>query len=111
MCWLVLLGPVVSVGGGGETGEGLVGPVGVVFGSPVLEHDLGFEDVGEVFGVEAFVSQASVEGLDVGVGQFHRSVHGSGHDDRCQYEHRPMEVPACQAYRWRCVSARRSSAL
>ncbi len=45
------------------------------------------------------------------VGQFHRSVHGSGHDDRCQYEHRPMEVPACQAYRWRCVSARRSSAL
>ena len=44
-------------------------------------------------------------------GQFHRSVHGSGHDDRCQYEHRPMEVPACQAYRWRCVSARRSSAL
>ena len=31
MCWLVLLGPVVSVGGGGETGEGLVRPVGVVF--------------------------------------------------------------------------------
>ena len=44
-------------------------------------------------------------------GQFHRSVHGSGHDDRCQDKHRPMEVPACQAYRWRCVSARRSSAL
>ena len=41
--------------------------VGVVFGSPVLEHDSGFEEVGEVFGVEAFVSEASVEGLDVGV--------------------------------------------
>ena len=44
-------------------------------------------------------------------GQFHRSVHGSGHDDRCQHKHQPMEVPACQAHRWRCVSARRSSAL
>ncbi len=40
-------------------------------------------------------------------GQFHRSVHGAGHDDRCQYKHRPMEVPACQAHRWRCTSARR----
>ena len=54
---------VSSVGGGGEPGEGLVWPVG----SPVFEHDLGFEEVGEVFGVEAFVSEASVEGLDVGV--------------------------------------------
>ena len=43
-------------------------------------------------------------------GQFHRSVHGSGHDDRCQLKHRPMEVPACQAYRWRCTNARRSAA-
>ena len=67
MCWLVLVCPVVSVGGGGEPAEGLVWPVGVVLGSPVLEHDLGFEEVGEVFGVEAFVSEASVEGLDVGV--------------------------------------------
>ena len=61
---------------------------------------------------------SQVNNIEMGVlvsraedGQFHRSVHGSGHDDRCQYEHRPMEVPACQAYRWRCVSARRSSAL
>ena len=38
--------------------------------------------------------------LPLMVGQFHRSVHGSGHDDRCQLKHRPMEVPACQAYRW-----------
>ena len=67
MCWLVLVCPVVSVGGGGEPGEGLVWPVVVVFGSPVLEHDSGFEEVGEVLGVEAFVSEASVEGLDVGV--------------------------------------------
>ena len=44
------------------------------------------------------------------LGQFHRSVHGSGHDDRCQLKHRPMEVPACQAYRWRCTNARRSAA-
>ena len=64
MLWVC---PVVSVGGGGEPSEGLVWPVGVVFGSPVLEHDLGFEEVSEVFCVEAFVSEASVEGLDVGV--------------------------------------------
>ena len=44
------------------------------------------------------------------VGQFYRSVHGSGHDDRCQLKHRPIEVPACQAYRWRCTNARRSAA-
>ena len=44
------------------------------------------------------------------VGQFHRSVHGSGHDDRCPLKHRPMEVPACQAHRWRCTNARRSAA-
>ena len=25
-------------------------------------------------------------------GQFHRSVHGSGHDDRCQHKHQPMEL-------------------
>ena len=31
MCWLVLVCPVVSVGGGGEPSEGLVWPVGVVF--------------------------------------------------------------------------------
>ena len=43
-------------------------------------------------------------------GQFHRSVHGSGHDDRCPLKHRPMEVPACQAHRWRCTNARRSAA-
>ena len=67
VCWLVLLGPLDRVGGGGEPVEGLVWLVGVVLGSPVLERDLGFEEVGEVFGVEAFVSQASVEGLDVGV--------------------------------------------
>ena len=67
VCWLVFVCPVVSVGGGGEPAEGLVWPVGVVFGSPVFEHDSGFEEVGEVFGVEAFVSEASVEGLDVGV--------------------------------------------
>ena len=57
------------------------------------------------------VLQHEYEAVVERVGQFHWSVHGSGHDDRCQYEHRPMEVPACQAYRWRCVSARRSSAL
>ena len=44
------------------------------------------------------------------MGQFHRSVHGSGHDDRCQHKHQPMEVPACQAHRWSCTNARRSSA-
>ena len=44
------------------------------------------------------------------VGQFHRSVHGSGHDDRCQHKHQPMEVPACQAHHWSCTNARRSSA-
>ena len=44
------------------------------------------------------------------VGQFHRSVHGSGHDDRCQFTHRPMEVPTCRAHRWSCTSARRSFA-
>ena len=65
----VLVGVVGSIGQGrrrGEPVEGLVWLVGVVLGSPVLERDLGFEEVGEVFGVEAFVSQASVEGLDVG---------------------------------------------
>ena len=67
MCRLVLVCPVGSVGSGGEPGEGLVWSAGVVFGTPVLEHDSGFEEVGEVLGVEAFVSQASVEGLDVGV--------------------------------------------
>ena len=36
--------------------------------------------------------------------QFHRSVHRSGHDDRCQHKHRPMEVPACQAQRWSCTN-------
>jgi len=40
-------------------------------------------------------------------GQLHRSVHGSGHDDRCNHEHRPMEVSACQVLRWRCTNARR----
>ena len=43
---------VCPVAGGGEPGEGLVWPVGVVFGSPVLEHDLGFEEVGELLGVD-----------------------------------------------------------
>ena len=38
-------------------------PVVVVLDSPVLEHGFGFGDVGEVLDVEAFVSQASVEGL------------------------------------------------
>ena len=33
VCWLVLVCPVVSVGGGGEPGEGLVWPVVVVFGA------------------------------------------------------------------------------
>ncbi len=50
---------------------------------------------------------SKLEGDD---GQFHRSVHGSGHDDRCQHKHQPMEVPACQAHRWSCTNARRSSA-
>ena len=44
---LVLL-PVGSVGGEGEPAEGLVGPVVVVLGSPVLEDHFGFGDVGEV---------------------------------------------------------------
>ncbi len=56
-----------------------------------------FDETGQEI-IDAF------EGED---GQFHRSVHGAGHDDRCQYKHRPMEVPACQAHRWRCTSARR----
>ena len=59
MLWVLVALPAGSVGGGGEPAEGLVGPVVVVLGSPVLEDHLGFEDVGEVVGVEAFVSQAS----------------------------------------------------
>ena len=43
-------------------------------------------------------------------GPVHRSVHGSGHGDRCQHKHQPAEVPACQARRWSCTNARRSSA-
>ena len=43
--WLVsVLLPVGSVGGGGESAEGLVGPVVVVLATPVLEDHLGFED-------------------------------------------------------------------
>ena len=90
VCWLVLVCPVVSVGGGGEPAEGLVWPVGVVFGSPVLEHDSGFEEVGEVLGVEAFVSEASVEGLDVGVlpGRSGLDVGGVGAPDAAPVSHR-----------------------
>ena len=55
--WLVLvLLPVFSVGDGGELAEGLVGPVVIVPAAPVFEDHLGFEDVGEVLGVEALVS-------------------------------------------------------
>ena len=64
--------------------------------------------------IVGMITQA-VFGLDIAEraatdGQFHRSVHGSGHDDRCPLKHRPMEVPACQAHRWRCTNARRSAA-
>ena len=38
--------PVVSVGGGGEPAERLVGPVGVVLDSPVLERGSGVDAVG-----------------------------------------------------------------
>ena len=41
--------------------NGLVGPVVVVLAAAVLEHGLGFGDVGEVLGVEALVSQPAVE--------------------------------------------------
>ena len=90
----VVVCPVVSVGGGGEPGEGLVWPVVVVFGSPVLEHDLGFEEVGEVFGVEAFVSEASVEGLDVGVlpGRSGLDVGGVGAPDAAPVAQRGSEM-------------------
>ena len=77
-------------------------PDGPVEQQDVLDHlDGMLRRIGQESGIDFAVRE----------GQFHRSVHGSGHDDRCQYEHRPMEVPGCQAYRWRCVSARRSSAL
>ena len=55
-----------SVGGGGEAGEELVGPVVVVFLAPVLEHGLGFGDARVVLDVEALVSHASARGLHEG---------------------------------------------
>ncbi len=33
-------------------------------------------------------------------GQFQRSVHGSGHDGRCCYQHRPLEVRSWQVLPW-----------
>jgi len=44
-----------------------VGPVVVVVVAPVFEDDSGFEEVGEVLDVEAFVAQASVERFDPAV--------------------------------------------
>ena len=70
MLWVFRLAlgrlPVCSVGGGGESAEGLMWPEVVVLVAPVVEDHLGFEDVGEVLDVEALVSQASVEGLHEG---------------------------------------------
>ena len=44
-----------------------MGPVVVVVVAPVLDNDSGFEQVREVLDVEAFVSEAAVERLDMGV--------------------------------------------
>ena len=58
---LVLFGPLGGVGGGWLPVECPVGPAVIVFVSPVFYHCSGFCEVGEVLGVEAFVSEPSVE--------------------------------------------------
>lgn len=76
------------VGGEGEPAEGLVGPIVAALDSAVLEHGLGFGDVGEVLSVEALVPQASVEGLHIGglPGRAGLDVRGVGATDGAPVE-------------------------
>ncbi len=108
---------ILAQGLAAQSMASFVGKVGVVatvaFGAVAITNaNRGFPLIGVILGVSTVTLLVITERTRFGrhiyaVGQFHRSVHGAGHDDRCQYKHRPMEVPACQAHRWRCTSARR----
>ena len=63
----VLLVVLFSVGGGGGPVGWSVGSVVIVFGSPVVDDDAGFERVSGVFAVGAFVAGSAIERLGVAV--------------------------------------------
>ena len=90
------------VGAEGEPAEGLVGPIVAALDSAVLEHGLGFGDVGEVLSVEALVPQASVEGLHIGglPGRAGLDVRGVGATDGA-----PVPQRRGPRARGRCPSA------
>jgi len=65
--WLVLGGPGSGELAGGEVAVGAVGSVVVVVDAPVLDEDLGFEQVVELPAVEELLAEPAVERLDPGV--------------------------------------------
>ena len=69
LCGLGLVGggPAGGELGWGEVAVGGVGTVDVVVDAPVLDEDLGFEQVVEVPAVEELVAEPAVEAFDPGV--------------------------------------------
>ena len=66
-CWLVSGDPFLGELVGCEVAVGAVRSVRVVVDAPVLDEDLGFEQVVELLAVEVLVAEAAVERLDPGV--------------------------------------------